>query len=89
MTDKYDEATQTYTLKIKQSGPASDYKAMPIPIKMGLLDEKGHTLTSQLNGTLKPAAEHTLLLTKTHEEFRFKGVVSRQYLLYFEISRHL
>lgn len=68
--DHYDAATQLYTLTIKQTCPPTpgqpNKKPQHIPVKMGLLDENGKELLSDM-----------LHVKKSVEEFQFKNIASR------------
>ena len=78
--DDYDEKQKIYTLTISQSCPPTpeqpDKKSMHIPIRMGLLDQKGKEIPLHLNE--EPVeTEKVLHLTQTSQTFQFKQVASR------------
>lgn len=75
--EEYNSEIQTYTLKIKQSHPNKNFKPVPIPIKMGLLDAKGQEMTLHLKDFHETAKEVTLSADKEYQEFQFTGVTSR------------
>jgi aminopeptidase N len=68
--DHYDDKTQVYTLTLKQScapTPGQSQKEnFHIPVRVGLLDSKGHELAQQL-----------LQLKQTEETFVFNHITSR------------
>ncbi|KIH77465.1 aminopeptidase N [Geoalkalibacter ferrihydriticus] len=76
----YDPQSHTYTLTLSQSCPATpgqDQKLpFHIPVAVGLLDGKGHSLPLHLEGETEGAAPHTrvLSLTEAQQTFRFTGV---------------
>lgn len=79
--DEYNEEKQTYTLKITQSCPATpgqpNKKPMAIPVKMGLLDEKGAPVPLYIDGSLSAKMEAVLLVTNPVHEFHFANVTTR------------
>ncbi len=75
----YDPATQTYTLKIRQSCPPTPGQAIKeafhIPIRMGLLGSDGKDLPLQLEGESEPQGTTRVLeLTNAETVFRFVNV---------------
>ncbi len=79
--DEYNEEKQTYTLKIKQSCPPTpgqpDKKPLAIPVRMGLLDEKGTSIPLFVNGSKSAVSEKVLLLKQPIEEFHFDHITSK------------
>ncbi|MCH2188906.1 DUF3458 domain-containing protein, partial [Candidatus Gracilibacteria bacterium] len=67
--DHYDTSTQTYTLNISQSTPAtpecSEKQPFLIPIKFGLLDSAGNDMEVDAD---------TLVFSENQQEFVFEGV---------------
>lgn len=83
-TDHYDSATKTYQLTIKQTCPPTPGQStkMPfhIPIKMGLLDEKGHSLALKVKDCpLLPEKDSSIMLelTKQEQTFIFEGIAQK------------
>ena len=75
----YDAATQSYTLTLTQSCPATPgqpHKApFHLPIAMGLLDAQGADMPLQLEGEQQPAATTRVLeLREAEQQFRFINV---------------
>ncbi|MDF2530374.1 MAG: pepN [Gammaproteobacteria bacterium] len=74
--DSYDSAKKTYSLHIEQSCPTPpgqvQKQAFDIPIKIGLIDKKGHDLAVEYNGTT--AKEHVLRLNHAEHSFIFREV---------------
>ncbi|MCZ2723507.1 aminopeptidase N [Marinomonas sp. 15G1-11] len=72
----YDEVTKTYQLTLTQATPptANQPTKLPLlmPIRVGLLDENGKALTSELNG--KNDTSHVLTLNLSEQVFEFKQV---------------
>ncbi len=68
----WDEANGTYALTLEQSlREVPDHpppRALPIPVRVGLLDASGEEL---------PGSERTLLLTEARQTFTFDGIESR------------
>jgi aminopeptidase N len=79
ISDRYDDATKTYSLKIEQFCPATLGQAQKepfdIPVKVGLLDKKGHDLKVEYNGTI--ASEHVLRLNHAEHSFIFREVTEQ------------
>ena len=76
---RWDAASQTYTLKLSQSCPATPEQAekLPfvIPVRMGLLGADGHALPLQLEGEAATlGTERTLVLSEAEQYFTFVGV---------------
>ncbi|RDI48804.1 aminopeptidase N [Aquicella lusitana] len=76
----YDFKKQQYTLTLQQTCPPTPDQAykkpMHIPVKMGLLDQKGHAIPLQLND--EPfETEKVLHLTTPSQTFRFNNVPSQ------------
>jgi aminopeptidase N len=75
----YDEARQVYTLKVRQSCPATPEQThkepFHIPLALGLLDGDGNDLPLQLEGEAAPGeATRVLELRREEEVFRFVGL---------------
>lgn len=72
VTENYDSAAKTYTLKLSQSTPStpSQKEKVPlyIPVKIGLLDQ---------NGTDMPIEEPLLILNQAEQSFVFKNINSQ------------
>ncbi len=75
--DEYNSETQTYTLQVKQSSSDKNYKPLPIPLIIGLLDEKGQEMELQLKDAKDSSKEKTLIADKEYQEFQFTGLTSR------------
>jgi aminopeptidase N len=78
-TGRWDAASQSYTLKLRQSCPATPGQAekLPfvIPVRMGLLGADGSALPLQLEGeSAAVGTERVLLLTEADQYFTFVGV---------------
>ena len=76
---RWDAASQTYTLRLTQTCPATPGQAekLPfvIPVRMGLLGADGTALPLQLEGEAASAGtERILLLTESDQFFTFVGV---------------
>ena len=76
---RWDAASQTYTLKLSQSCPATpeQVEKLPfvIPVRMGLLGADGTALSLQLEGEAVAAGtERTLVLSEAEQYFTFVGV---------------
>jgi len=76
---RWDAASQTYTLRLSQTCPAtpgqSEKLPFLIPVRMGLLGADGSALPLQLEGEAAPVgSERTLLLTEADQFFTFVGV---------------
>lgn len=76
---RYDAATQTYTLSLRQSCPATPGQAFKapfhIPVTVGLLDTEGRDLPLQLEGETAPAgSERVLELREPEQLFHFVNV---------------
>jgi aminopeptidase N len=81
-TEKYDEATQTYHLTVKQTCPPTPgqrhKKPLFIPIAMGLLNKDGHDIELQLQGEEKSqGTTRTLELTQAEQTFTFVNVAEK------------
>lgn len=82
ITESYNEQSWEYTLTVEQHTPdtpgQSDKPALHIPVRMGLIDKNGQSLTPALkteddfDGTSR-----VLHLHKQKQEFTFKGIESR------------
>ena len=76
---RWDAASQTYTLKLSQTCPATPGQAekLPfvIPVRMGLLGADGSALPLQLEGeTTAAVTERTLVLSDAETYYTFVGV---------------
>lgn len=73
---QYDEEAKTYTLTLKQECPrtadGSSKEPFVIPVKMGLLSEKGQALKATLDE--KTAHEHVLHFSQASQTFVFKNI---------------
>ncbi|MEN9659209.1 MAG: hypothetical protein RL571_2674 [Pseudomonadota bacterium] len=81
ISSHYDAATQTYSLNVKQSCPATprqvEKRPFHIPLAVGLLDKQGKDLPLQLAG--EAAAQGTtrvLALTQAEQSFNFINVTA-------------
>ncbi|MES1202205.1 MAG: aminopeptidase N [Pseudomonadota bacterium] len=74
----YDEAAKTYTLNVtQQTSPTPgqpEKKPLPIPLRVGLLDENGAALSATADGENEIRSEHKLVLSGANASFTFKGV---------------
>jgi aminopeptidase N len=81
---RYDEAGGTLELSISQKIPPTPGQAVkrpvPIPIRLGLLDEEGGVLAFQAPGADGASAETTLALTDPQSTVRLTGVERRPVL---------
>ncbi|UWZ80551.1 aminopeptidase N [Geoalkalibacter halelectricus] len=76
---RYDAASQTYSLTLRQSCPPTpgqgEKQPFHIPVSMALLDPQGQRLPLQLRGEAQPDGHsHVLSLTETQQTFEFVGV---------------
>jgi aminopeptidase N len=82
VSDVYDAAARLYTLRVRQSCPATpgqpDKQPLHIPFALGLLDAQGADLPLRLAGEGAPGAATRLLeLREPEEVFRFVDVPCR------------
>jgi aminopeptidase N len=82
VSDVYDAAARLYTLRVRQSCPATpgqpDKQPLHIPFALGLLDAQGADLPLRLAGEGAPgAATRVLELREPEEVFRFVDVPCR------------
>jgi aminopeptidase N len=82
VSDVYDAAERLYTLRVRQSCPATpgqpDKQPLHIPLAVGLLDAQGADLLLRLAGEGAPgAATRVLELREPEEVFRFVDVPCR------------
>ena len=75
----YDAATESYTLTIKQSCPATPGQATKqpfhIPVRMGLLDQQGNELALQLDGeNAATGTTRVLELRQAEQQYQFINV---------------
>ncbi|MBV9576439.1 MAG: aminopeptidase N [Gammaproteobacteria bacterium] len=75
--DDYDSNQKIYTLTLHQSGAhKKNYQALHVPVRMGLLDQKGNAMSLSLaDGPTE--TEKVLQLTKLTEVFQFKNIAER------------
>ena len=77
---RYDAASQTYTLTLTQSCPATpgqnDKQAFVIPVAVGLVGPDGGDLSARLQDQAAMATTHTLVLTDSTQQFVFSGVTA-------------
>ena len=75
----YDPSTQTYTLSLRQSCPAtpgqSDKEPFVIPITLGLVGADGRDLPLDLGDGQAPASR-TLVLAQSEQHYVFAGITS-------------
>lgn len=77
MDDDYDANQRVYTLTLHQSGVSNtNYRPLYIPIRMGLLDQKGNAIPLVLEDNLIET-EKVLHLTQATQLFQFKNVAER------------
>jgi aminopeptidase N len=81
ISSHYDAATQTYSLNVKQSCPATPGQAekrpFHIPLAVGLLDKQGKDLPLQLTGeTAAQGTTRVLALTQAEQSFSFINVTA-------------
>ncbi len=80
VTDEYNEKTQTYTLKLKQTCPPTPNQAikkpMHVPVLVSLLDQAGKEIALHINNETVET-EKLLPLTKEEQIFTFTQVTSR------------
>ena len=72
---------ESVTLRIAQeTAPTpgqAEKRALPVPIRLGLLDEEGRVLPFTAPGGKTPVTETTLLIEETQQEIRLEGVTTR------------
>lgn len=73
--EEYNSRSKEYILKLKQSYPASDTKKepVPIPIRLGLLDDKGEVIPLKM-GLKKVENEKMLLFKHQEDKYYFSDV---------------
>lgn len=80
VSDEYDADQKTYTLNFKQTCPPTPgqphKKPLFIPVKMGLLDQKGKIIPLQREGHSEPVQETVLHIQNPAEMVVFKNVSS-------------
>lgn len=80
VSDTYDDASGTYTLKLQQHTPATPgqerKQAFHIPVSMGLMDEYGNDMEAQLAGGAS-GRTHVLDFMKDTQAFVFNDVQHR------------
>lgn len=78
--DNYDATNKTYTLTISQHTPPTPGQPnklpLHIPIRMGLLNDKGEPIPLHINDE-QPETDKILQLTQTTQRFQFKNVSSK------------
>ncbi|MDH5300738.1 MAG: aminopeptidase N [Gammaproteobacteria bacterium] len=78
-SDRYDSATRTYRLTLRQHCPATpgQAKKLPfhIPVAVGLLNSQGADMKLEYSGQV--ATEHMLQLTEAEQEFVFTQVAEK------------
>lgn len=77
--DDYDQSSQTYTLRVQQSTPAtpgqSEKLPFHIPIKLGLLNSSGEDIALQMKGeAVSTGTQRVINLTQAEQEFVFVNV---------------
>ena len=74
VTDEYDPEKKTYTIRFSQAydGDESENKAVPIPVKMALLDENGYALPLSMED--QSITEKVLLVKDEVAEFTFTNI---------------
>ncbi|HKI50836.1 MAG TPA: aminopeptidase N [Geothermobacteraceae bacterium] len=82
VTDDYDAANQSYTLRFSQSCPATPdgVEKLPfhLPIKLGLIDREGEELPLQLEGEVAPGTTSRVIALREHDStIRFTGIPGR------------
>ncbi|MBJ7538165.1 aminopeptidase N [Marinomonas transparens] len=79
VTDAFDQALGKYCVTIKQDTPATPGQPtklpLHIPVRIGLLDANGQSLSSSLDGAT--SEEHVLHLTDAEQSFEFTGLATR------------
>ncbi len=80
VTPEYFAEKREYVLRFKQSCQPTpgqpEKKPLPIPVSMGLLDEKGRCLPLYINGAEAAESDAVLMLTEAEQEFRFSNIDS-------------
>ena len=83
LRSSYDPASQALELELSQSTPPTpgqdDKRPLPIPVRLGLLDEDGKPLDFSLDGA-GPQDEAVLVLDGPTARFRLDGVTRRPVL---------
>jgi aminopeptidase N len=81
---RWDEASKALELELRQSTPPTPGQAekspAPIPIRLGLLDEDGKSMSFRAPGAEEPAEEATLVLRERAMTVRLEGVARRPIL---------
>ncbi|MGE0829269.1 MAG: aminopeptidase N [Hyphomonadaceae bacterium] len=74
----FDRAAQTYALTVRQHVPPTPgqptKQPQPIPLRIGMITQKGAGLAVMRPGETIAREEHALVLEKDEETFRFEGV---------------
>ena len=74
----YDSATETVTVRLEQSSkptPGQQVKSpLPLPIRIGMMDAQGGSLTTRHDGVA--ADDHLVILTDHSTEVLFEGVTA-------------
>jgi len=74
----YDEATQMFEITLTQTTPPTpgqpDKRALPIPLRIGLIDFEGGVLTSMLGEDNETRAEHLHIFDTGETTLRFSSV---------------
>jgi aminopeptidase N len=78
ITGFYDTSADSYTLKVKQTTPATpdqtEKKPFHIPLAVGLLDSKGHDMPLQLEDEANNSSTEVLNITQPEQDFVFKNI---------------
>jgi aminopeptidase N len=84
LTSRWDEGAGTLDLTLTQSIPPTpgqpDKQPVPIPVRIGMLDEHGRPMSFTAPGAAAPAEEATLVIRLPTETFRLTGVRRRPVL---------
>ena len=78
VTGRYSESDKTFTLQVKQSCPATpgqpEKQNFHIPLRMGLLDQRGKPLVLSGAGLAGDKTDEVLHITDSDQEFIFTGI---------------
>lgn len=81
VTETYNADKQQYTLVFKQSCPATADQEVKenfvIPVRMGLLDNKGQAIALSINGVPAESLETILMVTEKEQTFVFDNIAEK------------
>jgi aminopeptidase N len=78
---QFDEEAQRLVIEASQTNAPTpgqpDKKPVPIPLKIGFIDETGAPVSARLEGENFDREEHDVVLSGSHQRFTFEGVARR------------